>query len=110
MNCGIGIPKTVDNDLFGTDHTPGYPSAARYNIISAQQGGLLGSGMKRVDRFTIMQTVGRDTGWLAAATALARREEGDAPHFIYLPERPITDMLLHFLYRLLRENLKLFSK
>lgn len=87
---GIGIPKTVDNDLFGTDHTPGYPSAARYNIISAQQGGLLGSGMKRVDRFTIMQTVGRDTGWLAAATALARREEGDAPHFIYLPERPIT--------------------
>lgn len=87
---GIGIPKTVDNDLFGTDHTPGFPSAARYNILSVQQGGLLASGMRRVDRFTIMQTVGRDAGWLAGATALARREEGDAPHFIYIPERPLT--------------------
>ncbi|HPS56955.1 MAG TPA: diphosphate--fructose-6-phosphate 1-phosphotransferase [Spirochaetota bacterium] len=87
---GIGIPKTVDNDLFGTDHTPGYPSAARYNIISVRQGGRLASSMQRVDRFTIMQTVGRDAGWLAASTALAKKVKGDAPHFIYIPERPLS--------------------
>ena len=87
---GIGIPKTVDNDLFGTDHTPGFASAARYNIISVEQGGYLASSMRKVDRFTIMQTVGRDAGWLAAATALTRKSECDAPHFIYIPERPLT--------------------
>lgn len=88
--AAIGIPKTVDNDLCATDHTPGYPSAARYVALSVQQGGRLARDMQRVDRFTIFQTVGRDTGWLAAAAALARRFTGDPPHLIYLPERPIT--------------------
>lgn len=87
--AGIGIPKTVDNDLFGTDHTPGYPSAARYVALSVQQSGRLARDMMKVDQFVIHQTVGRDAGWLAAASALARRCEGDAPHLIYLPERPI---------------------
>lgn len=85
---GIGIPKTVDNDLFGTDYTPGYPSAARYNALSVQQSGRLARDMQKVDSFVIYQTIGRDAGWLAAATALARADEGDPPHLIYCPERP----------------------
>ncbi len=85
---GIGIPKTVDNDLFGTDHTPGYPSAARYNALCVQQSGRLARDMQKVDSFVIYQTIGRDAGWLAAATALARKEDGDSPHLIYCPERP----------------------
>ena len=83
---GVGIPKTVDNDLFGTDHTPGFPSAAWSNILNVMQAGVLARDMKRVDQFVIYQTIGRDAGWLAAATALARREEDDAPHLIYTPE------------------------
>ncbi len=84
---GIGIPKTVDNDLFGTDHTPGYASAARYNALSVQQSGRLARDMQKVDSFVIYQTIGRDAGWLAAAAALARKENGDPPHLIYCPER-----------------------
>jgi len=83
---GIGIPKTVDNDLFGTDHTPGFASAARSNILNVMQGGILARDMQKVDRFVIYQTIGRDAGWLAAATALAGKNEGDAPHLIYTPE------------------------
>ena len=83
---GIGIPKTVDNDLYGTDHTPGFPSAARSNILNVKQAGMLARDMQKVDKFVIYQTIGRDAGWLAAATALARKSEGDAPHLIYTPE------------------------
>jgi len=85
---GVGIPKTVDNDLFGTDHTPGYGSAARYVAISVRQAGMLARDMKRVDQFVVFQTVGRSAGWLAAAAALARSAEDDAPHLILVPERP----------------------
>jgi 6-phosphofructokinase 1 len=87
---GIGIPKTVDNDLYGTDHTPGFGSAARYVALSTQQGGLLARDMRRVDPVLVYQAVGRDAGWLAAAAALAKREEADAPHLIYIPERPFS--------------------
>jgi ATP-dependent phosphofructokinase / diphosphate-dependent phosphofructokinase len=83
---GIGIPKTVDNDLFGTDHTPGFPSAARSNILNVMQAGILARDMQKVDKFVIYQTIGRDAGWLAAATALARRNNEEAPHLIYAPE------------------------
>jgi 6-phosphofructokinase 1 len=86
--AGVGIPKTVDNDLFGTDHTPGFPSAARCNILNVLQAGLLARDMQRVDKFVIYQSVGRDAGWLAAAAAAAKKREADAPHLIYLPERP----------------------
>ena len=87
---GIGIPKTVDNDLYGTDHTPGYGSAARFVALSAQQGGRLARDMQKVDPVCVYQAVGRDAGWLAAAAALAREEESDPPHLIYVPERPLT--------------------
>ena len=85
---GIGVPKTVDNDLFATDHTPGYPSAAHYVALSVQQAGRLARDMQKVDQFTIFQCIGRDAGWLSAAAALARRKSEDAPHLIYMPERP----------------------
>ncbi|MDA3808950.1 MAG: diphosphate--fructose-6-phosphate 1-phosphotransferase [Spirochaetaceae bacterium] len=84
---GVGIPKTVDNDLYGTDHTPGFASAARYNALSVQQAGALARDMKKVDQFVIYQTIGRDAGWLAAATVLAKKHEDDGPHLIYCPER-----------------------
>lgn len=83
---GIGVPKTVDNDLYGTDHTPGFASAARSNILNVLQAGILARDMQKVDKFVIYQTIGRDAGWLAAATALARKNEDDAPHLIYTPE------------------------
>jgi 6-phosphofructokinase 1 len=85
---GVGVPKTVDNDLFGVDHTPGYPSAARYVALSVQQGGLLARDMQRVDPFTVFQTVGRSAGWLPAAAALAKKRPEDPPHIILVPERP----------------------
>lgn len=87
---GIGIPKTVDNDLYGTDHTPGYGSAARYVALSAQQGGVLARDMQKVDPVCVYQAVGRDAGWLAAASALAKKYEEDPPHLIYIPERPFS--------------------
>lgn len=83
---GIGIPKTVDNDLFGTDHTPGFPSAAHSNILNVIQAGVLARDMKKVDQFVVYQTIGRDAGWLGAATALGRKKPEDAPHLIYCPE------------------------
>ncbi|MGH7214765.1 MAG: diphosphate--fructose-6-phosphate 1-phosphotransferase [Tepidisphaeraceae bacterium] len=85
---GVGVPKTVDNDLFGVDHTPGYPSAARYVALSVLQAGRLARDMQRVDQFVIFQTVGRSAGWLPAAAALAKRRPEDAPHIILCPERP----------------------
>jgi 6-phosphofructokinase len=88
---GVGVPKTVDNDLFGVDHTPGYPSAARYVALSVLQGGRLARDMQRVDPFTVFQTVGRSAGWLPAAAALAKRRPEDPPHIILVPERPFEE-------------------
>jgi len=85
-----GIPKTVDNDLCGTDHAPGFASAARYVCLSVQQAGQLARDMQQVDKYVILQTVGRNTGWLAASAALAKRKAADAPHLIYIPERPLS--------------------
>ncbi len=84
---GIGIPKTVDNDLYGTDHTPGFPSAGRWVALSVMQAGILARDMKKVDQFVIHQTVGRSAGWLAGAAAVGKKDPDDAPHLIYLPER-----------------------
>ncbi|MHC4871729.1 MAG: diphosphate--fructose-6-phosphate 1-phosphotransferase [Planctomycetota bacterium] len=85
---GVGIPKTVDNDLYGTDHTPGYGSAARYVALSVLQSGLLARDMTKVDQFVVHQTVGREAGWLAAASALAKTTPDSAPHIILIPEKP----------------------
>lgn len=87
---GIGVPKTVDNDLFGTDHTPGFPSAARYIALSVMQEGLLARDMQKVDQFVVFQAIGRDAGWLAAASAAGKKTEAEAPHILCLPERPFS--------------------
>ncbi len=86
---GIGVPKTVDNDLFGTDHTPGFPSAARYTALSVLQSGILAHDMRHVDQFVVYQSIGRDAGWLTASSVLGKKDEADAPHILVLPERPL---------------------
>ncbi|MBQ9371017.1 MAG: diphosphate--fructose-6-phosphate 1-phosphotransferase [Thermoguttaceae bacterium] len=85
---GLGVPKTVDNDLFATDHTPGFASAARYVAMSVKQAGVLARDMKKVDQYVVFQTIGRDAGWLAAASAVAKKDAEDAPHIILVPEIP----------------------
>lgn len=87
----IGVPKTVDNDLVGTDHCPGYPSVARWLAIAVRDAGLDTKAIYTIDTVKIIETMGRDSGWITAATALAREEPGDPPHLIYLPERPFDE-------------------
>ncbi len=84
---GIGIPKTVDNDLYGTDHTPGFASAARYMALSVMQAGRLARDMQKVDKFVVFQCIGREAGWLVGATAAGKRNDFDAPHIMCFPER-----------------------
>jgi 6-phosphofructokinase 1 len=83
----IGIPKTIDNDLPGTDHTPGYGSAARFFAHAARDVGEDNASLP--SPVTVLETLGRDTGWVVGATALARARPDDPPHLIYLPERPV---------------------
>ena len=83
----IGIPKTIDNDLCVTDHTPGFGSAAKY-IASTMLEIAHDTFIYAVKSVTIVEIMGRDAGWLTAASALARNEYNTAPHFIYLPEAP----------------------
>jgi 6-phosphofructokinase 1 len=85
----IGVPKTVDNDLVITDHCPGYGSAARFNAVAIRDAGFDTEAIYQPDTVKIYETMGRDTGWIAAASALAREKKDDAPHLIYLPERPL---------------------
>lgn len=82
----IGVPKTIDNDLNLTDHTPGYGSAAKY-IASSMLEIAHDAYIYNVDSVTIVEIMGRNVGWLTAAAALARNEYSKAPHLIYLPER-----------------------
>ena len=89
--CGMGCPKTVDNDLPLTDHTPGFPSAARYTALSVFQGGRLTQDMQKVDQFVIYQTIGRSAGWLAAAPYGFKEKESDPPHIILMPETPFNE-------------------
>ncbi|MDO9575941.1 MAG: 6-phosphofructokinase, partial [bacterium] len=91
----IGIPKTIDNDLVKTDHCPGYGSVARFNAIATRDAGRDTDAIYTSDTVKIIETMGRNTGWITASTALAKEEENDAPHLIYLPERPfITEKFL----------------
>ena len=81
----VGVPKTIDNDLEGTDHTPGFGSAAKY----------IGSVMKEVirdnkvygsDLIAVVEIMGRNAGWLTAASALSKGEDCEGPEMILLPE------------------------
>jgi len=82
----IGVPKTIDNDIPGTDRCPGYASAARYVAQSVRD---LGMDVRSLPQpVSIYETMGRSVGWLAAASVLAKLDEHHAPHLVYLPERP----------------------
>lgn len=85
----MGVPKTVDNDLAYTDHCPGYGSVARWIAIATRDAGLDSEAIGVVDRVKVIECMGRDAGWITAASALARDHENAAPHLIYLPERPL---------------------
>jgi 6-phosphofructokinase 1 len=81
------IPKTIDNNLMENDHTPGFGSAARF-VASAVRGDDLDN--RSIPGIKIDILMGRDAGWLTAASMLARQKPSDGPHLIYLPEAPFT--------------------
>ena len=82
----IGIPKTIDNDLPVTDHTPGFGSAAKYVAATVQEI-IRDSSVYSIESVTIVEIMGRHAGWLTASTCVLRANEEIAPHLIYLPER-----------------------
>ena len=88
LTC-IGIPKTVDNDLPFTDCCPGFGSVAKYVAISTREAALdVASMCESSTKIFVLEVMGRHTGWIAAAAALAQEQPGDAPHIILLPEVP----------------------
>ena len=82
----IGIPKTIDNDLLVTDHTPGYGSAAKYVSTTVQEI-IRDCAVYTTKAVTIVEIMGRDAGWLTAASAVGSIVNGQAPDLVYLPER-----------------------
>lgn len=83
--CVVGIPKTIDNDIAVTDHAPGFGSAARYLAGTVSE---VSQDLRALPiHVCVLEAMGRNAGWLAAASALARSGNGDGPDLIYLPER-----------------------
>ena len=82
----IGVPKTIDNDLCGTDHSPGFGSAAKYIAVTMQEI-IRDCSVYRVPAVTVVEIMGRDAGWLTASSALGKLVSGVAPDLVYLPER-----------------------
>ena len=81
----IGVPKTIDNDIVGTDHTPGYASTARFFASAVRDIGADNRALPGQVEF--IEVLGRNVGWIVAATSLARHSPDDAPHLIYFPEQ-----------------------
>lgn len=81
----VGVPKTIDNDLIATDHTPGFGSAAKYVATSLQEI-ICDSRVYSNPSVTIVEIMGRDAGWLTASSCVLRANGESAPHLIYLPE------------------------
>lgn len=84
----LSIPKTIDNDLPFTDHCPGYGSAARFIAQATQDSALNTISIPWHYPVKIIETMGRDAGWLTASSALGKRDENDPPHILLLPEQP----------------------
>ena len=102
----LGVPKTIDNDLALTDHTPGFGSAAKYIGASTKEviRDALGLTYKK-EMITIIEVMGRNAGWLTGATALAKTEECEGPDLIYQPEAPFDiDVFLSKIKELLKEK------
>lgn len=87
----MGIPKTIDNDLAGTDHAPGYGSAARFMALATRDAGLDLEAMATFDDIILLESMGRNSGWLAAASALLKTQADEAPHLVYVPEIPFDE-------------------
>lgn len=81
----VGIPKTIDNDLVGIDHSPGFGSAAKYIALAVKEVAY-DTSIYAIKSVHIIEAMGRNAGWVAGASALAREEGSLAPHLIYLPE------------------------
>ena len=86
----IGVPKTIDNDLMYTDHTPGYGSAAKY-IATILKEVICDSSVYNIRSVTVAEIMGRHTGWLAGAASLAAGADCNGPDIILLPERPFDE-------------------
>jgi len=84
----IGIPKTIDNDLITTDHTPGYGSVIKYVATTVKEIARDNAAMGQGDLVQVVEVMGRNAGWIAAGASLAKRRDdpGGPPHLIYLPE------------------------
>ena len=85
----LGVPKSVDNDLSGTDHTPGFGSAAKF-IATSMEEIIRDSEAYPVSSVTIVEVRGKESGWLTAASILPRHFGENAPHLVYLPEVPFS--------------------
>ena len=85
----VGVPKTIDNDLADTDHTPGFGSAAKYVAVTLSEI-VRDCAVYRVPAVTVVEIMGRDAGWLTASAALPGALSGEGVDLIYLPERPFT--------------------
>lgn len=100
----VGVPKTIDDDLEGTDHTPGFGSAARF-VASVTAELTRDGGVYNSKNITFIEAMGRDAGWLTAAGALAQDICGTAPDFVLLPEIPLDEhALLSAIEQRLREK------
>jgi len=88
----IGVPKTIDNDLPVTDHCPGYGSVIKYICTTVRELACDNEAMGQNDLVSILEVMGRNAGWIAAGSALAKRRDHphDPPHLIYLPESPFS--------------------
>lgn len=96
----IGIPKTIDNDIAVIDHAPGFGSAARYMAVTTAEISKDVTAMPI--HICIIESMGRNAGWIAASSILARKKPGDGPHLVYVPERP-------FIMEEFLENAKMLS-
>jgi 6-phosphofructokinase 1 len=99
----LGVPKTIDNDLPVTDHCPGYGSAARFVAQTTRETALDTWAMRATDPIKLVEVMGRYAGWLPGAAWLARAEPDDAPHLVYVPERPVSiEQVIHDVERVYR--------
>ena len=87
----MGVPKTIDNDLAFTDHCPGYGSAARFLALATRDTGRDLEAMATFDDVTILEAMGRNAGWLTAASVLGKESLDEAPHLVYVPEIPFDE-------------------
>lgn len=87
----VGAPKTVDNDIPGVEYAPGYGSAARFVALAVRNYDCDFRAMSTFDDVTILETMGRHSGWLAAASTFLKKTDADAPHMVLVPEQRVNE-------------------